>query len=66
MKDLSAAQFHLLARSLRRQIEQTTGPVQFTSPVAEIPGDDARTRCRTGRGEPMGLPPPHAIWVKKR
>jgi hypothetical protein len=34
---LSTPQLFALARSLRRQIEQATGPVRFTSPVAEIP-----------------------------
>jgi Tfp pilus assembly protein PilO len=37
VKDLGTAQLYLLARSLRRQIEQATGSVQFTSPVSEIP-----------------------------
>jgi hypothetical protein len=40
VKDLTTAQLHQLARSLRRQIEQATGAVQFTSPVNEIPNDE--------------------------
>ena len=40
IKDLSTAQLHSLARHLRCQIEQTTGTVQLTSPVGEIPGDE--------------------------
>jgi hypothetical protein len=40
MKDLSTSQLYLLARRLRRQIEQTAGPVQFACPVNEIPGDE--------------------------
>ena len=38
--DLTTAQLFTLARGLRRQIEQATGPVQFTSPVAEIPSGE--------------------------
>jgi len=38
--DLSTAQLYALARQLRRQIEQATGPLQFTNPVSEIPSDE--------------------------
>lgn len=38
--ELTTAQLYTLARALRRQIEQATGAVQFTSPVSEIPGDE--------------------------
>ena len=38
--DLTTAQLYTLARSLRRQIEEATGPVRFTTPVAEIPNDE--------------------------
>jgi hypothetical protein len=38
--DLTTAQLFALAHTLRRQIEQATGVVQFSSPVAEIPGDE--------------------------
>jgi len=34
---LTTPQLYSLACSLRRQIEQVTGPVAFTTPVAEIP-----------------------------
>lgn len=37
---LSTPQLFALARSLRRQIEQATGPVAFTTPVAEIPAGE--------------------------
>ena len=37
---LSTPQLFALARSLRRQIEQATGPVAFTLPVAQIPAAD--------------------------
>jgi hypothetical protein len=37
---LTTPQLHSLARSLRRQIEQATGTVRFTSPVSEIPDDE--------------------------
>ena len=40
VKDLTTAQLYSLARSLRGQIEQVTGPVQFTSPVSELPADE--------------------------
>ena len=35
--DLSTLQLFALARSLRRQIQQAIGPLQFTTPVSEIP-----------------------------
>lgn len=37
---LATPQLFALARSLRRQIEQATGPVEFTLPVAQIPNTD--------------------------
>ena len=40
VKDLTTAQLYSLARSLRGQIEQVTGPVQFTSPVSELSADE--------------------------
>ena len=40
VKDLSTTQLYGLARQLRRQLQQATGSVRFTSPVAEIPGDE--------------------------
>jgi hypothetical protein len=50
IKDLSTAQLYLLARSLRRQIEQATGSVQFTSPVAEIPGGEYHDQVQDWQG----------------
>ena len=50
VKDLSTAQLYLLARSLRRQIAQATGTVQFTSPVAEIPGDEYHDQVQDWQG----------------
>jgi hypothetical protein len=50
VKDLSTAQFYLLARTLRRQIEQAAGPVQFTSPVAEIPGGEYHDQVQDWQG----------------
>ena len=40
MADLTTAQLHTLARSLRRQISQATGPAGFTVPVNEIPQEE--------------------------
>ena len=40
VKDLSTTQLYGLAQKLRRQLQQATGSVRFTSPVAEIPGDE--------------------------
>jgi len=37
---LTTPQLYALARHLRRQIEQITGSLNFTTPVAEIPADD--------------------------
>lgn len=37
LTELSTSQLFVLARQLRRQIERTTGPVQFTTPIGEIP-----------------------------
>ena len=50
VKDLSTSQLYLLARNLRRQIEQTAGPMQFTSPVAEIPGDEYHDQVQDWQG----------------
>ena len=38
--DLTTPQLFALARSLRRQIERTIGPLQFTTPVSEIPAGE--------------------------
>ena len=37
---LTTPQLHTLARTLRRQIEQATGPMRFTTPVSDIPSDE--------------------------
>ena len=50
VKDLSTAQLYCLARSLRRQIEQATGSVQFTTSVAEIPGDEFHDQVQDWHG----------------
>ena len=50
VKDLSTARLYSLARSLRRQIEQAAGPVRFTSPVAEIPGDEYHDQVQDWQG----------------
>jgi len=49
-KDLSTAQLYCVARSLRRQIELATGPVQFTTSVAEIPGDEFHDQVQDWHG----------------
>jgi hypothetical protein len=48
--DLTTAQLFALAHSLRRQITQATGSVRFTSPVAEIPGDEYQDRVQDWQG----------------
>ena len=40
MSGLTTPQLHTLARNLRRQIEQATGPMRFTTPVSDIPSDE--------------------------
>ena len=47
---LTTPQLFALARNLRRQIEQATGPVQFTSPVAEIPAEEFRDQVQDWQG----------------
>ena len=47
---LSTPQLFALARSLRRQIEQATGPVQFTLPTAQIPAADYHEQVQDWRG----------------
>lgn len=47
---LSTPQLFALARSLRRQIEQATGPVQFVSPVSEIPTDEFHDQVQDWQG----------------
>jgi hypothetical protein len=50
VKDLTTAQLYTLARSLRRQIEQATGPVQFTSPVSELAKDEYHDQVHDWQG----------------
>jgi hypothetical protein len=47
---LSTPQLFALARSLRRQIEQATGSVRFTSPVAEIPSGEFHDQVQDWQG----------------
>ena len=47
---LTTPQLFALARSLRRQIEQITGSVNFTSPVVEIPADEYHDQVQVWRG----------------
>jgi hypothetical protein len=47
---LTTPQLFALARSLRRQIKQATGQVQFSSPVAEIPADEYHDQVQDWRG----------------
>ena len=48
--DLSTSHLYSMERSLRRQIEQATGSVQFTSPIAEIPGDEYHDQVQDWKG----------------
>jgi len=48
--DLSTPQLFALARSLRRQIEQATGPLSFTTPVAEIPASEYHEQVQDWSG----------------
>ena len=47
---LSTPQLFALARNLRRQIEQATGPMRFTSPVAEIPAGEYHDQVQDWQG----------------
>ena len=51
--ELTTPQLHTLARSLRRQIEQTTGSsasTGFTLPINEIPADEYHEQVQDWRG----------------
>jgi len=48
--DLTTAQLFALARALRRQIAEATGSVQFTTPVAEIPGNEYQDQVQDWQG----------------
>ena len=50
LEDLTTSQLLSLARTLRRQIEQATGSVQFTVPVAEIPGHEYHEQVQDWTG----------------
>jgi len=47
---LTTPQLYALARHLRRQIEQITGSVNFTTPVSEIPADDYHDQVQVWKG----------------
>jgi len=47
---LTTPQLHTLARSLRRQIEEATGPMRFTTPVSEIPSDEYHDQVQDWQG----------------
>jgi hypothetical protein len=48
--DLTTAQLYTLACSLRRKIEQATGPVQFTSAVNDIPAGEYHDQVHDWQG----------------
>ena len=50
IKALSTSQLCTMARNLRRQIQQTAGPVQFTSPVREIPDNEYHDQVQDWKG----------------
>jgi hypothetical protein len=50
IKALSTPQLYTLARSLRRQLERTAGPVEFTSPVGEIPQNEFHDQVQDWQG----------------
>jgi hypothetical protein len=50
IKALSTPQLYAIARNLRRQIQQTAGPVQFTSPVRDIPDEEYHDQIQDWKG----------------
>ena len=48
--ELTTPQLHALARSLRRQISQATGPTLFTVPLNEIPSDEYHEQVQDWKG----------------
>ena len=48
--DLTTLQLYTLARSLRRQIEQATGPTGFTVPLNEIPAAEYHEQVQDWQG----------------
>jgi hypothetical protein len=47
---LSTPQLFTLARNLRRQIEEATGPMRFTTPVSEIPSGEYHDQVQDWQG----------------
>ncbi|MFN7141063.1 MAG: hypothetical protein ACK4UN_17170 [Limisphaerales bacterium] len=45
--ELSTARLFSLAQSLRRQIQQETGEVRFTTPIREIPSEEFHEEAQT-------------------
>jgi len=50
LEELTTPQLFSVARILRRQIEQATGPLQFTVPVAEIPANEYHEQVQDWSG----------------
>ena len=50
IKELSTSQLYSRARKLRHQIEQTAGPLRFTSPISQIPDDEYHAQVQDWRG----------------
>ena len=50
IKDLSTTQLYGLARHLRRQLQEATGSVRFTTPVTQIPGDEFHEQVHDWQG----------------
>ena len=50
VSELTTSQLHTLAHSLRRQIEEATGPMRFTTPVSEIPSDEYHEQVQDWAG----------------
>jgi hypothetical protein len=48
--ELTTPQLHALARSLRRQISQATGPTLFTVPINEIPSAEYHEQVQDWQG----------------
>jgi len=48
--DLTTPQLYALARSLRREIEQATGPTGFTVPLNEIPAAEYHEQVQDWQG----------------
>jgi transposase-like protein len=50
ISDLSTPRLFSLAASLRREILQETGPIQFISPLEEIPQDELHEQAQKWQG----------------